>query len=53
MVRATDRANFRRKLDNAIPSLLNTLDAFQTKKMSENEIESDEFEIDDDDEIKS
>jgi hypothetical protein len=42
MVRQTDRAIFRRKLDNAIPSLLNTLDVLQTKKMFENEKESDE-----------
>ena len=39
MIRENDRKTFRRKLDNAIPSLLNTLDELQTKKMLE---ESDE-----------
>jgi hypothetical protein len=47
MVRSTDRSIFRQKLDNAIPSLLNTLDNLQSKKMSDEEKESD----DDDDEI--
>lgn len=42
MVRSTERATFRRKLDNAIPSLLNTLEILQTKKLSESEKESDE-----------
>jgi len=42
MVRSTDRKIFRQKLNNAIPSLLNTLDELQTKKMFENEKESDE-----------
>jgi hypothetical protein len=39
MIRGNDRKTFRQKLNNAIPSLLNTLDELQTKKMSE---ESDE-----------
>ncbi len=42
MVRATDRTRFRQKLNNAIPSLLNTLDVLQTKKMFEKENESDD-----------
>jgi hypothetical protein len=42
MVHKTDRAIFRRKLDNALPSLLNTLDVLQSKKMSEKEKESDD-----------
>ncbi|CAF3731285.1 unnamed protein product [Adineta steineri] len=46
MVRSTDRATFRRKLDNALPSLMNTLNILEKKKMSENEEESDEFDID-------
>ncbi len=37
VARSTDRKTFRRKLDNAIPSLLNTLEEFQTKKMLEKE----------------
>ncbi len=35
MIRENDRKTFRRKLDNAIPSLLNTLDELQTRKLSE------------------
>jgi hypothetical protein len=46
MVRSTDRSKFRQKMNNAIPSLLNTLDILQSKKMSEEEKESDEFDID-------
>ena len=46
IVRATDRAAYRQKLNNAIPSLLNTLDLLQTKKISEIENENNEFEID-------
>ena len=46
MIRATERARFRHKLDNAMPSLLNTLDLLQTKKISEIEKDNDEFEID-------
>ena len=46
MVHATDRASFRQKLNNALPSLLNTLDVLQSKKMSERESESDECETD-------
>jgi len=42
MVHKTDRAIYRRKLDNAIPSLLNTLDVLETNKMFENEKESDD-----------
>jgi hypothetical protein len=42
IVRKTDRAIYRQKLDNAIPSLLNTLDVLQTNKIFENEKESDE-----------
>ena len=37
MMRENDRKTFRRKLDNALPSLLNTLDELQTRKMSEHE----------------
>jgi hypothetical protein len=39
LAHSTDRKTFRRKLDNAIPSLLNTLEEFQTKKMLEKEKE--------------
>ncbi|CAF4019707.1 unnamed protein product [Rotaria sp. Silwood2] len=46
IVRATDRAAYRQKLNNAIPSLLSTLDLLQMKKNSEIQKESDEFEID-------
>jgi hypothetical protein len=35
MIRENDRKTFRRKLDNAIPSLLNTLDELQTRKLLE------------------
>ncbi|CAF4203074.1 unnamed protein product [Rotaria socialis] len=46
MVRETDRVQYRQKLNNAIPSLLNTLDLLESKKASERDNESDEFEID-------
>lgn len=45
MVRSTDRKTFRKNLDNALPSLLNTLDILQTRKMSENEKEESDNEI--------
>ncbi len=41
MLRDNERKAFRQKLNNAIPSLLNTLDELQTKKMRESENESD------------
>ncbi|CAF3842449.1 unnamed protein product [Rotaria sordida] len=46
VLRTTDRAAYRQKLNNAIPSLLNTLDLLEMKKISEIEKKNDEFEID-------
>ena len=46
VVRSTERKTFRRKLDNAIPSLLTTLDTLQARKISENDKESDSSEKD-------
>ncbi len=42
MTREKDRKIFRQKLNNAIPSLLNTLDELQTKKI----LESDNNDVD-------
>jgi len=42
MIRGNDRKTFRQKLNNAIPSLLNTLDELQTKKI----LESDNNDVD-------
>lgn len=42
MVRETERKTYRRKLDNAIPSLLNTLDELQSRKTLEEQAEDDE-----------
>ncbi|CAF0826126.1 unnamed protein product [Adineta ricciae] len=50
VVRSTERKTFRRKLDNAIPSLLTTLDTLQARKISENEKESDSSEKDEESE---
>ena len=41
----------RRKLDNAIPSLLNTLDELQSKKMLEEQAEDDEDSEEEDEEV--
>lgn len=44
MVHAADRTQFRRNLDNALPSLLNTLDVLQKKKACELSDESEKDE---------
>ena len=44
MLRSTERKTFRRKLDNALPSLLNTLETFRARKEQE---ESDQSELTD------
>ncbi len=46
MIREKDRKIFRQKLNNAIPSLLNTLDELQTKKILEKDKESDDNDVD-------